>query len=324
VTASIRAVQTQIGSLPAVLLESELLLLSILPDLCAKIYDLIWTPSGRQVLWQNARIHPQPYPIDSNFDNYLCGGWDEGFPTCDACEHNGEGYPNLGELRSVRWTLERLESRGEEAAAELSAFGPITPVRALKRVAVCGASVSVGYELTNIGPLAIDFIWGSHPALAVADRTVIQIPAERGIVQLSSSPALGVPGQEYRWPTLKTPGGTTDMSRVQPISAGIFCGHYATGLRAGGYSVEFRGEDLGLAFRFDREQCPWLWLWIVYGGWCGYHHVIVEPWTSCPVNLAEAVRQNTALRLQPGRTFAAEVSLTLHPLSTKTDQENRI
>jgi hypothetical protein len=76
--------------------------------------------------------------------------------------------------------------------------------------------------------------------------------------------------------------------------------------------------------RFDRERCPWLWLWIVYGGWRGYHHVIVEPWTSCPVNLAETVRQNTALRLQPGRTFAAEVSLTLHPLSTKTDQENRI
>jgi len=98
-------------SLPAVLLESELLSLSILPDLGAKIYDLIWTPSGRQVLWQNPRIRPQPYPIDSNFDNYWCGGWDEGFPTCDACEHNGESYPNLGELRSVRWTLERLEGR---------------------------------------------------------------------------------------------------------------------------------------------------------------------------------------------------------------------
>ncbi len=323
-TAAIRAVETEIASLPAVLLESELVSLSILPEPGAKIYDLVWKPSGRQVLWQNPRIAPQRYPIDSNFDNYWCGGWDEGFPTCDACEHNGESYPNLGELRSIAWTLEKMETRGEEAAAELSAFGPITPVRAVKRVSVCGASVSVRYQLTNIGPLPLDFIWGSHPALAVTDQTVIHIPAETGIVQLSSSPSLGSPGQQYRWPLLKTPSGTTDMSRVQSRSAGIFAGHFATGLRAGGYSVEFRGEDLGLAFRFDREQCPYLWLWIVYGGWRGYHHVIVEPWTSCPVNLAEAVRQNTAVRLQPGRTFAAEVSLTLHPLSTNTDQENRI
>jgi hypothetical protein len=237
---------------------------------------------------------------------------------------HGESYPNLGELRSLRWTVDELESRGEEAVAKLSALGPITPVRALKRVAVCGASISVGYELTNIGSLPFDFIWGSHPALAVTDQTVIHIPAETGIVQLSSSPALGVPGQQYRWPMLATPAGTTDMSRVKPASAGIFCLHYAAGLRAGGCSVEFRGEDLGLAFRFDREQCPWLWLWVVYGGWGGYHHVIVEPWTSRPVNLAEAVQQHTALLLQPGRTFAAEVSLTLHPLSKNTDQENRI
>jgi hypothetical protein len=306
-------------SLPAVRLESELVSLSILAEPGAKIYDLVWKPTGRQVLWQNPRIPPQPYPIDSNFDNYWCGGWDEGFPTCDACEHNGESYPNLGELRSIRWTLNKLETRGEEAAAELFAFGPITPVRAVKRVAVCGASVSVRYELTNIGPLPFDFIWGSHPALAVTDRTVLHIPAETGIVQLSSSPLLGAPGQQYRWPML----GTTDMTRVQSVSAGVFCGHYATGLRAGGYSVEFRGEDLGLAVRFDREQCPWLWLWLVYGGWRGYHHVIIEPWTSCPVNLSDAVRENTALRLQPGRTFASEISLTLHPLATKPDQENR-
>jgi hypothetical protein len=307
-------------SLPAVRLESELISLSILAEPGAKVYDLVWKPTGRQVLWQNPRIRPQPYPVDSNFDNYWCGGWDEGFPTCDACEYKGESYPNLGELRSLRWSLNKLESRGEEATAELFAFGPITPVRAVKRVAVCGASVSVRYELTNVGPLPFDFIWGSHPALAITDRTVLHIPAETGIVQLSSSPSLGAAGQQYKWPML----GRVDMSRVQSVSAGVFCGHYATGLRAGGYSVEFKGEDLGLAFRFDREQCPWLWLWLVYGGWRGYHHVIVEPWTSCPVNLSDAVRESTALRLQPGRTFAAEVSLTLHPLATNADQENRV
>jgi galactose mutarotase-like enzyme len=322
VNSTIRAESTEICELPALRLETDLVWLSIFPEPGAKIYDLVWKPTGRQILWQNPRVLPQRYPIDSNFDNYWCGGWDEGFPTCDACEHNGESYPNLGELRSVRWAVEKLETRGDEAMAQMSAFGPITPVRAIKTVSLRGASVIVHYELTNLGPLPIDFIWGSHPALAVTANTTLHIPAETGIVQLSSSPSLGAPGQHYRWPNVDTPGGTTDMSRVQSVLAGKFCGHYATGLHAGAYRVEFAGEDLGLVFRFDREQCPWLWMWLVYGGWRGYHHVIVEPWTSFPVNLSEAVRQNTAVRLQPGRKFAAEVSLTLHALSAKPDQEN--
>jgi Domain of unknown function (DUF5107) len=94
-----------INSLRAIQMENEWLALSILPDVGAKIYDLIWKPTGRNILWHNPRVLPQTFAIEANFDNYWCGGWDEGFPTCDACEYKGEMYPNLGELRSVRWNL---------------------------------------------------------------------------------------------------------------------------------------------------------------------------------------------------------------------------
>ncbi len=306
----LRAQHVEICSLPALWLENELLAVSILPDPGAKIYDLIWKPADRQILWQNPRVPPQRFPVDSNFDNYWCGGWDEGFPTCDACEYNGENYPNLGELRSVRWNVDTLECSGETAVAELSAFGPITPVRARKRVTVHKGSVSVQYELLNLGPLAFDFIWGSHPALAVTDSTKLHIPAEIGLVRLSSSPVLGLPGQRYAWPMLETAEGHTDVSRVQAVDAGTFCGHYATNLRGGWYGVEFASEELGLTFEFPREQCPVLWMWLVYGGWRGHYHAIIEPWTSCPVNLAEAVRQNTHRRLAPGKTFSVEVKIS--------------
>ena len=310
--AAVRADSTEIYSLSAIRLENERLSVSILPEPGAKIYDLLWKPSGRQILWQNPRIRPQPFPIDSNFDNYWCGGWDEGFPTCDPCEYKGESYPNLGELRSLRWTVEKLQHNDEPPSVELSALGPITPVRSLKRVTLGGSSVSVFYELTNIGPLPFEFIWGSHPALAVTAETVLHIPAETGIVQISSAPSVGSPGQKYDWPLLETPEGRVDMSRAQPASAGVCCGHYATNLSAGAYGVEFKSEDLGVIVRFPIEHCPYLWMWLVYGGWRGYHHAIIEPWTSYPVHLAEAVRNNTHLHLGPGQTFTAEVSLTVH------------
>jgi hypothetical protein len=52
----------RIASLDAIQLENECLSISALPDVGARIYDLIWKPSGRNFLWHNPRIAPQPYP----------------------------------------------------------------------------------------------------------------------------------------------------------------------------------------------------------------------------------------------------------------------
>ena len=71
----------------------------VLPEVGAKIYDLIWKPTGRNILYHNPRIAPQVYPIESEFDNYWCGGWDDAFPTCDGCVFRNQRYPDLGELR---------------------------------------------------------------------------------------------------------------------------------------------------------------------------------------------------------------------------------
>lgn len=307
-----RVVPGTLNSLSSVQLETDNISVRILPEVGAKIQDLIWKPSGRNMLWQNPRIKPQRYPIEANFDNYWSGGWDEGFPTCDACEYRGESYPNLGELRSICWNVESLHESGDEATAELSAFGPISPVRALKRVTLSGSTVTVRYQLSNIGMLPLDFIWGSHAALTPSQATVLHIPARTGVVGLSSDPSLGSVGERYDWPFLNSPGGRTDMRCVQSIEARTFCGHYATDLRGGWYAVEFRDLDLGLTFQFPLNLCRQLWMWLVYGGWRGYHHVIVEPWTSYPVNLADAVRGNTHRQLEPGQEFVAEVSATVH------------
>ena len=134
----------------------------------AKLYDLHWKPSRRDFLWHNPRILPQTFAIEANFDNYWCGGWDEGFPTCDACDFRGEHYPNLGELRSLRWTVERARGDGEDAVVKLSAFGPISPVRAEKTVTLAGRSpvLRVRYAVTNLGAVAAV---ESNPIASIVD-----------------------------------------------------------------------------------------------------------------------------------------------------------
>ena len=211
------------------------------------------------------------------------------------CEFGGELYPNLGELRAVRWTVESVERRGGDKAAKFPAFGPISPVRAEKTVTLAGHApvLRMQYEVTGLGPLPLDFIWGTHPALGAASHTILRIPGRKGIVGQASDATLGVPGQRYSWPILETGTGRTDMSRVPGIEAKVFCGHYVTDLEAGWFAAEDTETGESVLFQFPKDVCPWLWLWLDYGGWRGYHNVIIEPWTSCPVNLAEAVRQKT-------------------------------
>jgi hypothetical protein len=236
-----------------------------------------------------------------------------GFPTCDPCEHRGDLYPGLGELRSVRWQVQAAVEDGEKLFVKLFAFGPISPVRAEKTVTLMANSpvLRVHYEIINLGVLPLEFIWGTHPALEAYENLILRIPAKTGIVGQATDPRVGAPGQRYAWPRLESPAGVTDMSRVQGIEAKVACGHYATDLEAGWYAVEDARTGDGFLLHFPLAQCPYLWMWLVYGGWRGYHHIIIiEPWTSCPNKLAEAVQQNTHRILPRGERFSVEVAAT--------------
>ena len=317
--------ETAIHSLPALILENEWLSVSVLPDPGAKLYDLTWKPSNRGFLWHNPRIRPRRFPIEANFDNYWCGGWDDGFPTCEPCEHQGEQYPNLGELRSLAWQVEEAGLRNRDATVRLSAFGPISPVRAEKtvRLAATAPVVTIDYRVEHVGTLPMDFIWGTHPAVAAGPDTVLRIPARTGIVGLSSGVEFGRPGQRYSWPFLDTPSGPTDMSRVRGSDAKTFCGHYATDLEGGWYAIEHQETGEGFLLQFPKDDLPYLWMWLVYGGWRGYHHVIVEPWSSYPVLLPEAVREKTSRRLEPGGAFSTTIRATIYGAGESLEQALR-
>ncbi|MEW5980251.1 MAG: DUF5107 domain-containing protein [Acidobacteriota bacterium] len=296
----------------AINLENEWLQITVLPEVGAKIYDFVSKRTGRNFLWHNPRIAPQPYPIEGIFDNYWCGGWDDCFPTCDPCELRGEHYPGLGELRSLHWQVDSTDSEGGDSVVRLSAFGPISPVRAEKTLILQNDApvLRIRYEITNLGVLPVDFIWGTHPALQATGETTLRIPAQLGIVGEASAPKLGTPGQRYHWPSLEVEGRVVDMSRVQHREAGIYCGHYVTQLTEGWYVVEDRQTGEGFLLQFPLDICPYLWLWLTYGGYRGHYHVIVEPWTSYPVSLAKAIAEKTNRCLQPGEKFTVELRAT--------------
>ncbi len=307
--------ETRLHGLRLLQLENEWLSLSILPEVGAKILTLYDKTGNRQILWENPRIRPQTYPIDANFDNYWCGGWDDAYPTADACIHAGEPFPNLGELRSLQWQVDELTP----SKTVLTAYGPISAIHAAKTIWLSGQVLHMSFLVKSLSPIPLDFMWGTHPAFAVEAGTRLIIPARTCLVAQSNHPSLGSPGDQYNWPNING----TDMSLVPNISAGINCGHYATDLEDGWFAIETRGQ--GILFEFPLETCPNLWMWLVYGGWRGYHHAVIEPWTGYPVNLAQAFEQGRHSQLDPGTTFSVMVRCTAyHTPETHSDALGRL
>jgi hypothetical protein len=305
--------ETIINGVPAVTIENDALRLSVLPEVGAKIYELVWKSAGRELLWHNPRVPPQPYPVEAAMSDFWCGGWDDIFPTCDACEYGGLRYPALGELHQVRFSVDNAGIEWNNPVVRLSALTPISPIRVEKTITLKESVAHVHTEITNLATVPVDFIWGTHPAFRPSSGMILRIPAKTGIVSMSSGGQFGVPGTRYAWPNLPTAaGGVTDMSRIYGIDAKGFCGHYATDLEDGWYALENSETGEGIIVGFPVELCPHIWMWLSYGGWRGHWVVIIEPYTSYPVSLADAVRGNTHRRIETNEKFAIDIIVSVY------------
>ena len=128
--------ESRINGIRSIVVESDWLRVSILPEIRVKIYELISKAAGRNLLSQNPRVLPQPYPVETAMGDFWCRGWDDIFPTCKGCGSRGLRYPGLGEQRQVQFAVDDLRIEGEHGLSRLFAFTPISPVKAETTVRV--------------------------------------------------------------------------------------------------------------------------------------------------------------------------------------------
>lgn len=308
-----------INGTSAVLLMNELLRVVVLPEAGGNVFSFEYRPKAHEWLWHNRRIGPAPAPFGSNFDNNWFGGADVLFPTCEPATWGAETIPDSGEWWSAPWetSLERDENG---ATLALTAGGRVLPTEAKRTLRIEDGSpeLELGFEITNVGNAPVPFLLGFHPGLSIRAGYVIDLPQGTAKVAHSSGPRLGATGLEYRWPTLADERGTQhDMRDVPPLEANVFGGHYFTP-DSGDVWWALRDPDrsIGIAVVAPESDFQGLWMWMVYGGWRGYHHVALEPWTGFPIALDEAIRSGGARWLEPGQTFSTEMRMVAFESST--------
>jgi hypothetical protein len=319
-----------------VVLESDLLRVSVLPGKGADIYELVDRRTGVDLLFKGPwGLQPPGSPPlegsggdeDAFMWNYE-GGWQELLPSVnEACTHRGARIPFHGEVASIPWTAEILEETGDEVAVRFWTRCRRTPLRLdrVMRLRQGEPELLLEGAVTNESDEPAEFVWGQHcvvgpPFLESGCR--LEIPA-RTIVTTPElwepETARIEPRQSVGWPHAPLrAGGTVDLRDVPGPETGSHDDVYVTDLEQGWLSVT--NPRLGLRFRleWDPQVFRWITLWMPYGGavakpLSGSYALGVEPWTS-RLNLERAVEAGEAIQLA-GR---ANLQTTMHTVLEQT------
>jgi galactose mutarotase-like enzyme len=284
-------------------LENERLQLRILPQLGSKICSLINKRTGREWLdrpyGRSFRI-PMQGSMWADWDR--CG-WDELFPSIDACAYPAQPWqglevPDHGELWSVPWDYAEIDP----LTLKLSVHSKLLPILLEKTIHLNENQVEFHYSLTNKGAHSLPFIWAPHPIIAASEKMVIELPStvERIVNAYSANGRLGVRGTEHIWPTASDSEGSLVGLNIMPgRNSGIADKFYVKPPSLEGWCA-IRDIDTGEQFKFtyDTADLPYLGIWINGGGWNGEYHLALEPAAGYLDNLNHASKHKKCATLQ--------------------------
>jgi hypothetical protein len=234
------------------------------------------------------------------------GGWQLLIPNAGAaCEVGGLPLPFHGE-----WSRTRVAVTERAANRIVMTAGTRLPLSVTReiRIETEPDRLLIGTTVSNTSPEVVDFIWGEHPAFAVAHGDEIDLPPTQ--VFAADGSELG------DWPMGRDGSEIGRIDTSQPRESV----HYLTGFAEGWAALRRRGH--GVALAWDVADFPYAWLWheIASPGFPFFGRtslVAIEPASSWPGHgLSAAIERGQAIRLQPGEQRSTTVALI--PFDTPT------
>jgi galactose mutarotase-like enzyme len=284
--------------LETVLLESDRLRVVVIPGHGAHVQQIVDKVSGHDLLFENPRRDPYPPVYGEPWSAWL-GGIDELIPTGWASRHQGERYPDHGEVVTRAWTCDVLERGPEVASIRLFCHGLLAPFRVERTMTIAAGSSELRMEhaVTNLWDRPLDFLWGLHVSFDGRFDYRMDLPAETVYEEHYRERYFdGGPIPEYRWPYREADGARLDMRRPQDGPDMIL--HYAM-VNDGWAAFTDLDRGIGVAIGFDPSVFPVLGLWILRGRG-GHKLTSISPWTGWPVRLADAAERGRCATLGPG------------------------
>lgn len=292
--------------LNAFFIENELIKLTVLKDLGAKIASLIYKEQDFEVAAQpNSGSYTLPRFGDS-FENYDVSGFDDCFPTIDPCLE----MVDHGELWSRPWDIEE-----ENGSLVCRIEGVRFSYRFKRIIQVEGSTINLNYRVENVGEKPINALWAFHGLIRGDEYSRIIIPGVDKVVNVHKSKRLHDIGTVHNFPETVLPDGTSlRLDRFNPFS-GRTEKFYAYGrLKIGEAALTLNHGKLEYKLSFREDVVPYLGLWIDEGGLRSDGAIALEPTTAFYDSPCIAEEKGDIKPIGPGETLSWTLRISLKPL----------
>lgn len=277
--------------------------------------------STRNVLANYDWATPVPASMSSSYGDPVLdwlseyrGGWQTLLPNAgDPCTVEGVPLPFHGEWSRARVMVAEQNKYGITVQSGLRL--PLVSRRSIV-VDPKNRAVTIAQSITNVGGSPTPYVWGEHPAFALAPFARLHIPAN---IVRSAAVSVGthqdiLVDASGSWPMMRGAGDIAiDLSIVPTQPTERLC--YLPDVR-GGWAV-LEDSDISVALAWDVSAFPHIWLWQEIGGegfpWFGRSAITaIEPQNTWPANgLAAAIETGQAQWLGPGQTADAWMTIAI-------------
>ncbi|MGQ9729874.1 MAG: aldose 1-epimerase [Candidatus Zipacnadales bacterium] len=305
--------------LRTLVLENDLLRISLLLDHGSDIFEFLYKPRDLDFLWRSPTgVRRQPW-LDSFADpvgpflDYHEGGWQEVLPNGGrVCQYEGAHLGLHSEVWALPWQHKIVDDGVDSISVTMWVRCIRTPFLLEKTLTLQRGepALEITEAVTNEGEVELPLMWGHHPAFSpqfVDHHAVLKMPkcevvCDRNVGEVSRFE----PGQRFPWPVgVARDGQETDLSRLPAHGSGISDMLYLTELAEGWAEIENEKQQLTFRFDFDVTTFRHCWLYMEFGGtkgfwaWGRHNTLCLEPFSSWPAILPNAIQQGTELRLGP-------------------------
>lgn len=291
-------------------LQNEALRAVVLPGHGGKVASLILRSKGFELLFQNPKPAFAAAHCGDDFSLFEACGFDEAFPTVDACTVSvGDktiAYPDHGELWSACF-----DARPDGDALVLTFSSPLLGYRYTKRFSLEGSRLVCRYHIENPTFWDIPALWVCHCLVRADEELCIEFPPEVTTVEnVFDSPLLGKAGQCLSYPLADGPQGPLDLRRMPPEGMLKF---YADGpVKTGWCRYRYPRSGVTATLHYDPDALPYLGFWATAGGYRGDVNCALEPANGYYDNIPLALSRGACPVLSAGDCwdFPLEIELT--------------
>jgi galactose mutarotase-like enzyme len=312
-----RVVDIAVQGFPALKLTTNILSLTIVPELGGKISSLRDLRNGREWLWTNDRLPHRKHAYGSSYNREAdSGGWDECFPSVAACPYpldpwRGKHIPDHGEIWSQEWMTGVNGDDSTVWTIRTEAVGTAMPY-AFERTITASLDSPVlhfDYCVKNRSDAPLAFIWSAHPLLRIEPGMRLLLPeGARMHVGRSVPEDRSAHEKVHTWPArLRLQDKDCDLTELPAPDGGIACKLWSEPLTEGYAALV--ASDGELRFTFDPKAVPQVGVWLNAGAWSGaggdpYYNLALEPCIGAQDSLQEAVAREL-YRVLPPRGISA-------------------